>query len=460
MDEFINAIQNSINKFKTFSEKPVRIIGHLDADGIAASSILIQTFKREKIKFAASIIKQIDRELLEELKRENYETIFFVDLGSGYLNLIKEINKNIFILDHHKPEGDVVLEKNIVHLNPHIFNIDGAKTISGAGVVYLFSKNLNEVNKDLAYLAVVGAIGDMQENNGFLGENNSILSDAIESGKLEIKKGLRMFGSQTKPLYRILQYSTDPFIPNVTGSEEGAKLFLEEVGIKPKEEGKYRKLIHLNDEEMKKLITAIILKRLGSEKNPEDVLGNIYLLTEEDEESSTKDAREFATLLNACGRMGKSSLGLGACFNNKKLKKEANDLLLDYKKELIEALDWFYKNRKSNNIITGERFVIINAGEMVRDTLIGTVASIISKSNLYKEGTIILSMAYTIDNEIKISIRCVNKTEEDLGSIIKEIVNKFGGLAGGHFRAAGAVIPQEKEEEFIKEAIAVLSKLK
>ncbi len=458
MNKFIDAIKDCVNKFRSLMGKPVRIIGHLDADGIAASSILIQALRREGLKFAVSIVRQIDEELLDELKREDYEVIFFVDLGSGYLNLINKLKKKIFVLDHHQIEKVDNLNKDIIQLNPYLFGIDGTKDISGSGVVYLFCKELNEKNKDLAYLAVIGAIGDMQENNGFRGINNSILDDAVESKKIEVKRGLRMFGLQTRPLYKILQYSTDPFIPNVTGSEEGAKLFLKEIGIDIKAGGKYRKLIHLDDEEMKKLVTSIILKRLGSEKEPEDVLGNIYLLTEEKEEGSTKDAREFATLLNSCGRMGKASLGIGSCLSNDKLRKEAYSLLLEYKKELIEALNWFYKSKKKGDILEKEGFVIINAGDEIRDTLIGTVTSIVSKSNLYRKGTILIGMAYTLGNEIKVSVRCVDSCYLDLSLLVRKIVSRVGGLAGGHVSAAGAIIPQEREEDFIKQAMDILNK--
>lgn len=162
-------------------------------------------------------------------------------------------------------------------------------------------------------------------------------------------------------------------------------------------------------------------------------------------------------VIHNCGRMNKSSLGVGTCLGNKKIKEEANNLLLEYKKELIEALDWFYKSRRSTNIIERNKFVIINAGDMIRDTLIGTLASIISKSNLYQEGTIILSMAYTLTGDIKVSTRFVDKSDLDLSAVIKKIVSKVGGLAGGHVSAAGAIIPQDKEEEFIKEAVEILT---
>lgn len=364
MEEFVEKIKQTVQIFNNLDKnKPIRIISHCDADGLTSASILVKAFVRKNIKFSLSIVRQIDEKLVDQLKREPYETIFFTDLGSSSLKLLNENlqEKKVFILDHH------IIDKtqtDFIQVNPHEFGIDGGKEVSGAGVVYFFVKELDNKNVDIAYLALIGAIGDIQEDKGFVGLNKIILEDAVKSGKLEIKKGLRMFGMQTKPIHKVLEYSTDPYIPNVTGNQEGAIRFLEEIGINFKANGRYKKLIHLNDEDMKKLVTAIILTRLGSEENPDDVLGPIYLLKEEEDENPTKDAREYSTLLNAVGRMHKSSLGIGTCLGSKDIKEQALGLLQDYKREIIDSLNWFYKNKENKNIIEGKGYIIINAGKM------------------------------------------------------------------------------------------------
>ncbi len=453
MEDFFLKIKEAVKEFNNVDkEKPIRIISHCDADGISAGSILTKAFMRKEIKFSLSIVKQIDDALVEQLKREPYDVMFFLDLGSSSLKLLNENlkDKKVFILDHHAIDK---VKTDFIQVNPHEFKIDGSKEVSGAGVVYFFSKEIDKLNVDSAYLALIGAIGDIQENKGFNGLNKLILDDAVKSGKLEIKRGLRMFGMQTKPIHKVLEYSTDPYIPNVTGSEEGAKNFLEEIGIDFKENGKYKKLIHLNDDEMKKLVTAIILTRLGSEENPDDVLGPIYLLKGEEEESATRDAKEFSTLLNAVGRMHKASLGIGTCLGSKETREKALNLLQDYKREIIDSLNWFYKNREKENIIEKSGYVIINAGDNVKDTLIGTLASIISRSNLYSNGTVIISMAYTLDGFIKVSTRLVNFNGNcyiNLSKVIKKTIEETGGVGGGHDSAAGALIPAEKEKDFIE----------
>jgi len=91
--------------------------------------------------------------------------------------------------------------------------------------------------------------------------------------------------------------------------------------------------------------------------------------------------------------------------------------------------------------------------------MIGTLASIISNSNIYKD-FIILTMAYGLDGEIKISARAGKLHDVDLREVLIGIVRKLGMYdAGGHRLACGATIPQEKEKEFIRIASNVLSKL-
>jgi len=439
----------------------IRLISHLDADGISAASLMIKCLNNDNRKYSITIVQQLNKEVLTEVAKEPYKTVVFTDIGAGVANSIKEIlkGKTVFILDHHEPEAVDMKEESILMANPHKFGIDGGLEISGAGVVYLFASCLDEKIKEFAHIAIIGAIGDLQENNGFSKLNNEILNEAISGGKIKIIRGLRLFGAQTKPLYRVLEYCTDPYIPGVTGSESGSIQFLYSIGINPKNGSSWKKIGHLDNEEMKKLVTGVIMKRLNEDK-PDDVLGNVYLLRGEEHESPTKDAREFATLLNACGRLGKASLGIGACLGDKKIKEKAIHSMDSYKKEIVNAIKWFEGNKENEFVIKGDGFVIINAQHMVMHTIIGTLASILSKSNSFKENTFIMSMARLVDGNTKVSLRISGRQKDfDLKQVIDSIVYGIENCeAGGHANAAGAQIPSEKEEEVIEKAKEVLGK--
>ncbi len=458
---FNEDVKKAAEEFKKIDKKEIiRVISHLDADGISAASLIVKCLNNESRKYSLSIVQQIKRELLEELSKEHCKYFVFTDLGSGVLTDVEELfkEKKVFILDHHEPEKLETKADNISFVNPHKFGIDGNGEISGAGVAYFFVKSLDEKMGDFAHIAIIGAIGDMQERNGFQRLNSEILQTAVGKGKIKVIRGLRLFGAQTKPLHKVLEYCTDPYIPGVSGSESGAIQFLHQIGINPKNEDGWKKVMHLTEGEMKNLVAGVILTRLG-EKNPEDVLGNVYLLRGEDHESPTKDAKEFATLLNACGRLDKASLGIGACLGDEKIKKKAIALMADYKREIISSMRWYDQNRNSSRIINGNGYMIINAQDQIRPTLAGTMASMVSRSNGIKE-KFILSMAQIADGTTKVSLRMSKNGEGvDLKQIISEIVNGMPNCeAGGHANAAGALIATEMEEEFIKRAEAVLGK--
>jgi len=456
--EFEKSIEEAVERFKSLDKQErIRVISHLDADGICACAILLKALDNDNRNYSISIVQQLNETILNGLSKEDYKYYFFTDLGSGQVDLINKrlSNKTVFILDHHTPQ-EAEIGKNIVQVNPHLFGIDGGSEISGSGVVYLFTNKLNN-KKDMAHIAIIGAIGDVQENNGFKKLNQDILKTAVENGKITIRRGLRVFGIQTKPLHKTLEYCTDPYIPGVSGSESGAIQFLKNIGIEPRNEKGWKKMIHLTDEEIQKLVAGVIIKRCD-EENPEDVIGNIYMLNHEKEESPLRDAKEFATLLNSCGRLNKASIGIGVCLNDENAKRKALSNADDYKREIIKAMEWYNKNKKTNNVITDEGFVIINAKENILSSMAGTIASILSKSNELKKDTFIMSLARNpIDDLTKVSLRVSGRGKDhDLKKVVDTIVKnlKFGE-SGGHKEAAGAIIPSEKEDLFIEEAKTV-----
>ena len=81
--------------------------------------------------------------------------------------------------------------------------------------------------------------------------------------------------------------------------------------------------------------------------------------------------------------------------------------------------------------------------------MIGTIASIISNSSIYEEGTIVITMAY-YDDKIKISARTAGKKGRNLRELLENIIKSTGGEVGGHEHAAGCIISRKKEKEFIE----------
>ena len=455
--KFKKSIEEAADRFRqTDSKKTVRIVSHLDADGLSSAAIMISAMNKNNMLYSLSTVYQLDEDIIKNLAKEPSETIFFTDLGSGQLKLIKKhlSRKTVFILDHHQLQNYEPLE-NVIHINPHLFQIDGAKEISGSGVTYLFAKAVNKNNLDTAHIALMGAAGDVQEDRGFKKLNQEILKDAEKAGTVKVIMGLRLFGANTKPLHKLLERSGDHPIPGVTGSESSAVAFIRSLGINMRgPKGQPIKLIDLTDKELQKLSTAIIMRRLDSKK-PEDILGPVYILKKEKKGSPLRDLKEFATVLNACGRLEKSSAGIGACLGNEKIKKTALKVMAQYRREIYNALKWFRETPQKT--LKGEGYLIINAESKIKPTIIGTLASIVSHFEEFKKGTLILSLARMKGSKTKISLRYSGNPEGlNLKEIAYEMVVPVGGQAGGHFRAAGALIDTEKEPEFLENAKKIL----
>ena len=184
----------------------IRVVSHYDADGLSAGAILFSALTREGKKIHISVEKQLKPKVIEKLKSEKPDLFIFSDLGSGQIEMLNELaektNKKIIILDHHIP-STIQPHQNIIHINPCLEG-RGEDDMSGAGVAYLLAKELNSKNKDLSYLAVIGAIGDIQDENWTMkGVNQELLEEAVREGILKRDKGLRLFGRMNRPLHKL-----------------------------------------------------------------------------------------------------------------------------------------------------------------------------------------------------------------------------------------------------------------
>lgn len=456
-EQFLDCARKIAQDFRRVAAgKRIKVVTHYDCDGICSGAILINALKGECFDYSLRVVQQITAATLEELSCEDFEAYVFTDLGSSQLSMIEKHlgSRIVFILDHHMMEEGCTT--GAYHLNPHMFGIDGSCQLAGSGVTYLFCAMLDKRYEDAAHLAVIGAIGDVQENDGFGDTINSrILERAVKAGTIEVSRGLRLYGYQTRPLHKCLEYSSDPFIPGVSGSECAAIQFLHRIGIEPKRGEDWIRLTDLSQDESRRLVEAIIIAR-SKEEHPEAIFSTIFTLAREEPNTPLRDAKEFSTLINSCGRLDRAELGIRVCLGEPQAKEEAMDHLLDYRKEIVSGMNWFYQNMDS--MIRGEGYIILNARDRVKSAIIGTLASIFSKSNDFPAGTLIMSMARTEDDTTKISLRiCGNEPNADLKQMMEGIITVSGGTSGGHKFAAGAIIPTEIEDSFIHAAMGCLS---
>jgi RecJ-like exonuclease len=433
MESINKFLENEVKPFvKDFLDKTknkeILVISHFDTDGISSAAIMTQTLRKLDRKFSLKILKSLEENFIKTLPKD--KIILFLDLASGSLKYLQEAKlKEIFIIDHHELSSKEIPE-NINLLNPQLTS---KQKISGSGLTYLVCKQIDPKNKEFAKLAILGMIGDCLEK-----EIDKLNNGILEEGEIKRKRGLLIFPA-TRPLNRTLEYSSQPYIPGVTGNIKGVLELLRESGLSP-ENGKYKSLLELTTEEMEKLITSVILRNPKA-KN-EEIIGDIFLIKMF---NKLEDAREISAKINACSRIGEPETALQFCLEIPSAKKKAENIHVKYKQNLITGLKLIEEAEK----IQGKNFVIVNARQEIKDTMIGTIASILSNSSIYKEGTIITAMAY-YEDKIKVSARNVGKTGRNVREILSTVIKEIGGEIGGHEFAAGCIINQKKEKDFLE----------
>ncbi len=292
--------------------------------------------------------KQLDAEALAAIAATEYDTVLFTDFGSGQLDIIADHEATgdfePVIADHHQP-ADADTE---FHLNPLLFGLDGSSELSGAGASYVLARALEPEagdNRDLAALAVVGAVGDMQVSDGELvGANTGIVAEGIDAGVVETGTDLALYGKQTRPLPKLLEYATDVYIPGISNDQNGVLRFLNGVGIDLKEDGDWRRWVDLTADERQTVASALV-KRAMRKGVPaskiEGLVGTTYTLAAEPEGTELRDVSEFSTLLNATARYDRADVGLAVCLGDRDAALErARTLLTNHRRNLSEAISW------------------------------------------------------------------------------------------------------------------------
>jgi RecJ-like exonuclease len=470
--------ENQIKGFMDAAEKAAKLIletvkedgtihvfSHLDADGLAAAGIIGKALSRLSAKFRVRVTQWVDEKILEEIVSEKPSLVILSDFGSGYLEMLNEkvANFKTIILDHHQTIGTE--PENFVHVNPHLQGIDGSRDLSGSGVAYFVAKALDMVNVDLAPIAVVGALGDMQDKydqRKLGGLNGKIVEDALNAGLLAIEKDLIFFGRETRPIHKTLASTTNPFIPGISGEEDKSLAFLVSLDIKPKYGEKWRALRDLSDEEKKKLCSALAeyLLSKGLHYEVVNLIGHVYILTREEPWTPLRDAREFAVLLNATGRMDKPSLGVAICMGDRgPVLEQASKILEDYRGTINKYLGWIME--KPERMRELENIYVVYGENFIDDKIIGAVSSILLTSLPNPEKPLIAYASVEKENIAKISARAIDAVVNsgvNLGEIMRIAAEKCGGNGGGHDVAAGAQIPIEKITEFVKIADDLVGK--
>jgi len=455
----------------------VLLASHIDADGLTSAAIATTALERAGIPVETVFKKQLDETEIASIAAREYDTVLFTDFGSGQLDVIAEHETagdfQPVIADHHQP-ADAETE---YHLNPLLEGIDGASELSGAGASYLLARALADTaatdggtgaqstvaggtaaadNRDLAGLAVVGAVGDMQAVGGELhGANRNIVEEGVDAGVLAERTDLAFYGKQTRPLPKLLEYASEVRIPGISNDEAGAISFLDDLDVDLRDGDDWRRWVDLSDDEQQTVASALVqhaLKRGVPANKVDQLVGTTYTLEAESPGTELRDASEFSTLLNATARYERADVGLGVCLGDREGALErARRLLQNHRRNLSDGLEQV----KSQGVTKADHVQYFDAGDQIRETIVGIVAGMALGVDGVDPDRPIVAFASKNDEETKVSARGTARLVGqglDLSVVMREASQSVGGDGGGHDVAAGATVPAGEEEAFVAAA--------
>ena len=444
----------------------VVLASHIDADGLTSGAIAATALRRAGIPFETTFEKQLDAAAIDRIAATDHDVALFTDFGSGQLDdIVPHVEAGDFeavVADHHQPataeEGEAAPDIEH-HLNPLLFDIDGASELSGAGATYVLARAMETGgvdNRDLAALAVVGAVGDIQDTDGgLIGANQGIVAEGVEAGVVEEVTDISLYGRQTRPLPKLLEYASELRIPGISGDENGSIRFLSELDVDLKVDGDWRRWVDLSFEERQTVASALMRHAISRGVPPERVNGvttTTYVLADEAVGTELRDVSEFSTVLNATARYERADVGLAVCLGYRdEALDEARRLLRTHRRNLSEGLEWV----KTAGVEHAEHVQWFDAGTRIRETIVGIIAGMALGSEGVRRDQPIIAFAEENAQELKVSARgsgFLVRDGLDLSVVMAEASAAVDGGGGGHDVAAGATIPQGRRDEFLEHA--------
>jgi single-stranded-DNA-specific exonuclease len=461
-DRLTDALKHFCEKVRSTVEggNEIAIITHLDADGITSGSIMAMTLRRMGARFSLRTVSDLNSSVVEKMKAEGRDFYVITDLGGGWAShLRKALGDKWVIIDHHEiTEEEILTDDGGQILNPWKFGIDGGREVSAGGMAYMVASALDFKNRDLSAIAVVSAVADRQDQGdkkSFFGLNAEILKTAQSLGLVSVDLDIILTGRETRPVHEALAYTLFHYIDGLTWNTEACYLLLKNAGIKLKDDSRrWRALAEFSQEEKSTIVEAVAKFVDSSDKRVSDILlddliGYVYTLSREDKRSQLRDAREFSTMLNACGRIGKAGVGIAMCMGDRNMALSAGEEIMDmYKMTLRNNISTIFSEKW--RLADDGKTTFVNGDGILEEGMLEAVSTLLSGSPSLR-GRLLFVRTLAKEGTYKFSSRkCLDcKSQANLGVIMRQCSNALNGAGGGHSAAAGCSIPSSALDDFI-----------
>ena len=444
----------------------IAVVTHLDADGITSGSIVASALRRMGARYSVRAVSDMNPSVIEKMKTDNRDFYIITDLGGGWASFLrKALGDRWFVIDHHQiPEEEMLTDDGNQILNAWKYGIDGGKNVSAGGMAYFVASALDRKNRDLSCIAVISAVADRQDQGdkkSFVGLNSEILKTAQSLRLVSVDLDIMLTGRETRPLHEALAQTSFPYIDGLTWNKEACHALLKNGGIRLKDDGRWRVLAEFTQEEKSAILDAIAKFVAASNKTStsvlNDLIGYVYTLANEDKRSQLRDAREFSTMLNACGRIGKAGVGIAICMGDRSAMLGAGEEIVGaYRMTLRNYISSIFSEKW--RLVDDGKNAFVNGDGLLAEDMLGAVSSLLSGSPSLN-GRLLFVRTLTKDGTYRFSSRkCLDcNSQANLGLIMRHYADAFKGAGGGHSAAAGCRIPSNALENFLASIRAATS---
>ncbi len=417
-----------------------RVFSHNDADGIGAASVLTSMLVRAGKGAQTTNLRSFDLAAIQASLVPGVDLLIVADMGSSNLTALEALGTKVIVLDHHRPEKD---SEKVMHLNPSVFEVDGARYACASTLSMLLAVTVDEANWDLLPLAFAGMVGDRQHQQGLSGVNAHLYNEGSKRNLVQEKKGSLL---PPGPVGEGLMRTMHPFIRGVSGDPEGIARLLQEANVRA--ESTWDGLDEGGRRRLSSLISLRLLEQGCSLGSLEDELAPDYFFPQDNSR-----AYLLTRLINACGRVDETSLGLALLLGQKDARERAESLVKEYDEMLLNAAKRTAERGLSKEIAI-QHFE--SPHKEVSSELCGLVMQWVGDQD---KATICLTR---MDKEFKVSSRgtrkLVDKDGLDLSVAMRDAAASVGGVGGGHNIASGATIPLGKDIDFLQALDAIIAK--
>ena len=466
--KLVEALKPFCEKLRSVVENgsEIAVVTHLDADGITSGSIIGSALARMGARYSVRAVSDMNPSVIERMKAENRDFYIITDLGGGWAShLRKALGDKWVVIDHHQiPEEEMLTDDSGQILNAWKYGIDGGRQVPAGGMAYMVASALDRKNRNLSCIAVVSAVADRQDQGdkkSFVGLNTEILKTAQSLGLVSVDLDIMLTGRETRPLHEALAYTSFPYIDGLTWNREACHALLKNAGIKLKDNGRWRVLAEFSQEEKSAILDAIAKFVATSNKTStgvlNDLIGYVYTLAGEDKRSQLRDAREFSTMLNACGRIGKAGVGIAICMGDRNAMLGAGEEIVGaYRTTLRNYISTIFSEKW--RLVDDGKNAFVNGDGLLAEDMLGAVSSLLSGSPSLG-GRLLFVRTLAKDGTYKFSSRkCLDcKSQANLGLIMRHHAEALHGAGGGHSAAAGCRIPATALEDFLASLKAATS---